>query len=249
MPIFAGKEVPFLENLNTFLGSVWALLAAIIGSFGALAISIVTVWNSRRQLRIQLERQAHESRVSREMSLRRDVYLEAAEAIARATNSLNQLGDVSAPGVELARQFTADFASIAKVHVIGTPETIDALMRVVQELSSSQALLNSARLPLVGLQRELDAAPDNAARRRAFTEARLALAEQALDCAQRVATHVPEAIAAIRRELDLPQRENYQQAFEGAWGNMQHHLRQHTRALREELQGQRQKEAPHVRSA
>jgi hypothetical protein len=232
------------------MGSVWALLAAIIGSCGALLISIVSVWNSRRQLRIQLERQAYEFKLSREMSLRRDVYLEAAEAIARATNSLNELADVGASGAELARRFTADFATIAKVHVIGSLETIDALMRVTQELSNSQSVLNSARLPLMSLQRELDATPEpNAARRREFTEARLALAEQALDCAQRVVAHVPEAIAAIRRELELPQRENYQQAFESAWGNMHSHLRQHTRELREELQGQRQKEAPHVRSA
>jgi hypothetical protein len=229
---------------------VWALLAAIIGSCGALLISIVTVWNSRRQLRIQLDRQAYEFRLSREMSLRRDVYLDAAEAIARATNSLNELADVSAPGTELARQLTADFATIAKVHVIGSPETVDALMRVTQELSRAQVELNRARMPLMSLQRELAATTEHSAsRRRAFTEARLALAEQALDCARRVATHVPEAIAAIRRELELPQRENYQQAFENAWGNMQGHLHQQIHELREELQDQRQKEAPHVRSA
>lgn len=232
------------------MGSVWALLIAIIGSFGALIISVVSVWNSRRQLRIQLERQAYEMKLSREMSMRRDVYLEAAEAIAHATNSLNELADVSAPGAELAQRFTADFATIAKVHVIGSPETIDALMLVTQELARSQAELNSARLPLLGLQRELEAAAEqNAARRRAFTEARLALAERALDCAERVARHVPAAIAAIRRELELPLRDNYQQSFENAWSNMQGHLRRHTRELREDLQGQRQKDAPHVRSA
>jgi hypothetical protein len=173
------------------------------------------------------------------MTLRRDVYLEASVAIARATNSLNELADVNAPGVELTRQYAADFATIAKVHVVGAPETIDALMRVTLQLGDAQAELNAARQPILELQRALDAeppgTPSHAARKRAWTEARLGLAELALSWAGRVASQVPVAIAAIRKELDLPHREAYRESFERGWEHSQQHLRASINRIRDEL--------------
>jgi hypothetical protein len=225
------------------LNSVWALTAAIVGSFSAIIVSVVGVWNSRKQLRIQLDQQSREFKTGREMTLRRDVYLEAAVAIARATNSLNELADIHAPGAELTRQYAADFATIAKVHVVGAPETIDALMRVTLELGDAQAELNAARLPMLELQRELEAAPPgmplHAVHRRAWAEARLALAELALSWAARAAAHMPAAIAAIRKELDLPHREAYRESFERAWAHSQQHLRGSIRKIRDELQSPR----------
>ena len=240
------------EFLHSFVGTAWAVIAAIVGSCSALIVSVVGVWNSRKQLRIQLEQQSHEFKTGREMTLRRDVYLEAAVAIARATNSLNELADVRAPGLELTRQYAADFATIAKVHVVGAAETVEALMRITQLLGDAQAELNSARLPVLDLQRELEAAPPGtplqAARRRAWMEARLGLAELALSWAGRVATQVPAAIAAIRRELDLPSREAYNESFERAWDHSQQHLRASIRGIREELQSSRQGESARAES-
>jgi hypothetical protein len=222
------------------LGSAWALVAAIVGSCSALIVSVVGVWNSRKQLHFQLEQQSREFKTAREMSLRRDVYLEAAVAVARATNSLNELADVHSVGSELTRQYAADFATIAKVHVIGAPQTIEALMRVTLLLGDAQAELNAARPPILDLQRELEAAPAGtplyAARKRAHTEARLGLAELALSWAGKVATQMPGAIAAIRSELDLPQREAYRESFERAWEHSQQHLRASIRKIRDELQ-------------
>jgi hypothetical protein len=239
-----------VEIFHSLLGSVWALVAAIVGSCSAIIVSVVGVWNSRRQLRIQLEQQAHEFKTGREMTLRRDVYLEAAVAVARATNSLNELADIHSPGAELTRQYAADFATIAKVHVIGAPETIDALMRVTLELGDAQAELNAARLPILDLQRDLEAAPpgtpQHAARWRAWTEARLGLAELALSWAARAAAHMPAAIAAIRAELDLPRREAYRESFERAWEHSQQHLRASIRKIRDELQSPRQGEPARV---
>ncbi len=233
-----------LEFLLSKLGSVWALAAAIVGSFSAIIVSVVGVWNSRKQLRIQLEQQSREFKTGREMILRRDVYLEAAVAIARATNSLNELADIHAPGGELTRQYAADFATIAKVHVVGSPETIEALMRVTMALGDAQAELNAARLPILELQRALEAAapdtPLQATRKRAWTEARLGLAELALSWAARAAAHMPAAIAAIRKELDLPNREAYRESFERAWEHSQQHLRASIRKIRDELQSPRQ---------
>jgi hypothetical protein len=230
-----------MSSVSAVLGSVWTLLAAIVGSCSVLIVSFVSLWHSRRQLRLQFEQQSRESKVAREMSLRREVYLEAAVAVARATSSLNDLADVSYESKELARQFAADFACIAKVHVVGTPETIEALMGVTRELGNAQAELNVARIPMSERSHRMEAAPlgsdERATLSRAYTEARLELAELAMSWAGVVARHVPVAIAAIRRELDMPlQMEQYQESFERGWAHSQEHLRRRIEMIRAELQ-------------
>jgi hypothetical protein len=229
-----------MSSVSAILGSVWTLVAAVVGSCSVLLVSFMSLWHSRRQLRLQFEQQSRESKLAREMSLRREVYLEAAVAVARATSSLNELADVSFESKELARQFAADFACIAKVHVVGTPETIEALMGVTRELGNAQAELNAARIPMAERQHRMEAAPlgsdERATLSRAYTEARLELAELAMNWAGTVARHVPAAIAAIRRELDMPlQMEHYRQSFERSWAHSQEHLRRRIEMIRAEL--------------
>ena len=77
-------------------------------------------------------------------------------------------------------------------------------------------------------------------RRRDWTLARLSLAELALSWAAKAAEQMPAAIAAIRRELDLPNREAYRESFERAWEHSQQHLRASIRKIRDELQSPRQ---------
>jgi hypothetical protein len=230
-----------MNCIGAVLGSVWALIAAIVGTGGVLIVSVVSLWHSRRQLRLQLEQQSREAKIAREMSLRREVYLEAAVAVARATSSLNELADISYESRDFARRFAADFASIAKVHVVGSPETIEALMKVTRELGNAQAELNMARIPMAERRHRMEAAPEGSEERatlsRAYTEARLELAELAMSWAGGVARHVPAAIAAIRRELDMPlQMEQYQKSFEQGWEHSQDHLRRRIATIRAELQ-------------
>jgi hypothetical protein len=232
-----------MNSVSAVLGSVWALLAAVVGSCGVLIVSIVSLWHSRRQLRLQLDQQSRESKIAREMSLRREVYLEAAVAVARATGSLNELADVTSESRTVAREIAADFASIAKVHVVGSPETIEALMAVTRELENAQAELNAARIPMAERRTRMEAAPAGSDERarlsRAYSEARLELAELAMNWAGVVARHVPVAIAAIRRELDMPlQMEHYRQSFERGWAQSQEHLRRRIDKIRAELKAE-----------
>jgi hypothetical protein len=234
--LFSGE----MTSVGAVLGSVWTILVAVVGSCGILIVSFMSLVHSRRQLRVQLEQQSREAKIAREMSLRRDVYLEAAVAVARATSSLNELADVTVESKELAQRFAADFACIAKVHVVGSPDTIEALMGVTRELENAQAELNAARIPMAERRHRMEAAQmgseDRAALSRAYTEARLELAELAMSWAGTVARHVPVAIAAIRRELDMPlQVEQYRQSFERGWARSQEHLGRRIEMIRAEL--------------
>jgi hypothetical protein len=229
-----------MEVLNSILGSAWTVLAALIGTCGALIGVILSVWNSRKQLRLQLEQQGREFKLGREMNLRRDVYLEAAVAVARATGSLTELADVTRSSNDLARQFATDYAAIAKVHVVGAPDTIEALIAVTGELGKAQAELNARRIPLLGRQHRIDSggipAEQLGTLLREQTEARLDIAELAMSWARKVALHIPPAVIAIRKELDLPLGEEaYRQSFERTWENSLRNLRLIIDTIRSEM--------------
>jgi hypothetical protein len=228
-----------MHFLNSVLASVWTVLAALVGSCGALLVGTASLVHSRKQLRLQMEQQAQQQKIGREMNLRRDVYLEAAVAIARATSSLNELAEVGSGMQELARQYAADFATIAKVHIVGSPETIEALMRVTRELGNAQAELNAARIPMLERQQRMDAGHETgeelAVLRREHTEARLQIAELAMGWMAKVAQQVPQAVVAIRKELDLPPHaEFYRETFERNWQHSQQHLRRTIEKIRAE---------------
>jgi hypothetical protein len=231
-----------MNSITSILDSAWTAIAALIGSGGALLVALTGIWNSRRQLRIQLEQQSREFKLGREMNLRRDVYLEAAGALARSTNSLTELADVSSESTALARQNATDFGIVAKVHVVGSEALIEALMKVTRELARAQTELSTARIPMLAQRQRLEAIAVGSEQwsqlDRECTMARLQLAELALDWSGRVAAHVPEAIAAIRKELDLPLHlERYREHFERGWRQNQEHLRSRIERFRAELQG------------
>lgn len=228
------------EFLNHVIAPVWSVLGTLVGTFGVLLGVLVTSWNSRKQIRMQFEQQALESRMARVMSLRRDVYLDVCVAMARATESLVLFADMSREHIELSRQLGADIAAIGKVQVVATSATLDALMVFSRALSTARATLNLARMPILGRQKLVESGTlppgEQAALVAEQTRARRELAELALHWSREVALQIPGALVAIRRELDLPLDEAaYRSTFEQGWA----HTEEQMRMLFEQLPEQR----------
>ena len=145
--------------------AVWLTLAAsVVVAVVSAATAIVVMWrsnvNSRRILREQLERGAeqfgrqmeHDARqrgLEREMSLRRDVYLPVADAIVRIQAALGQLTDIRADQLAIGRRVAIDLGALAKTHLVASESTLRAVMKYQKALMPAYLELIMLRGPLV----------------------------------------------------------------------------------------------------
>jgi hypothetical protein len=239
-----------------------AALWAIVGAICAAGIALLAVWlsnrNSRRQLAMLLVADKQQRERDRSMAVRRDVYIPAAEAIARIQNVITELADFRADHVVHSRQITADLGSLAKVSVLGTDATVAAISRLTAASTLCYLQLTAMREHLLQRQRTVKAAitaRDNAASQRrqiadlfhqafktdnndatvlrrlqtqfegddraakerqtevdrlleAHTNEERGVRLRVLEMNQEVLRHVPDALLAVRRELELPTNED-----------------------------------------
>lgn len=85
----------------------------------------------------------------REISLRRDVYLPAAKAIARIQATLGLLTDINADQMAIGRRLAVKFGTLAKAHLVASESTVRALMNYQTALMSAYLELLVLRGPLV----------------------------------------------------------------------------------------------------
>jgi heme exporter protein D len=143
-----------------------ALLSAIV----TLTSVVLSNRNSRKNLREQLRRSAEEFAAQlahdsaqlerrlaheaeqrdreRAMSLRREVYLEAAAALNHVNATVGRLADISNDPKTIWEAFATDLAKIAKVHIMGSAETIGAVMDYVNVIGPAFSELVEKRMPL-----------------------------------------------------------------------------------------------------
>ncbi|MGH9428465.1 MAG: hypothetical protein ACRD2L_19435, partial [Terriglobia bacterium] len=116
---------------------------------------LVTNRGHEKRLRRQLEHGREQKRLEREMSLRKAVYLEAAEAVTSSLAAFGRLADLSVPQDDLAKQFSEMTRALAKVQIIGSSATLSAVSIFSTEATSAVLELTLARQPLLGKQGQL----------------------------------------------------------------------------------------------
>jgi hypothetical protein len=157
------------------LGLWLTLLATVIVGVLSAAAAIIVVWrsnaNSKRNHREQLaenarqfaaqlahdseqleRRLAHERdqrERERQMDLRREVYLEAAAALAQANGLIGRTSNLDNDQKLLGDEFAANLAKIAKVQIVGSQETVQAVMNYLNVLGPSFIELVHMRIPLL----------------------------------------------------------------------------------------------------
>jgi hypothetical protein len=132
---------------------VWA---ALLASFLTLGGVLITNRNSRIQKLAELQHDANQRDREREMALRRDVYLAAAEAISKGQNILTRLIELNVSDQELGAEFIRDSAAIAKIQVVGTNSTVQAVSAFSQELGAAYLELLLKRVPLIERKNEIE---------------------------------------------------------------------------------------------
>jgi hypothetical protein len=117
-------------------------------SRGAAQFSEQVAHNSQ-QLERRLAYEADQRERERKMSLRREVYLEAAAALANANTLIGRLANVENDQKALADELASDLSKIAKVHIVGSDQTVNAIMNYANVLGPSFTELLVERVPLM----------------------------------------------------------------------------------------------------
>ncbi len=133
--------------------AVWAAIIASLLTLGGVHLANR---NSRKQHREALEHDARQRDREREMSLRREVYLKATEAISKCQNFLMRLSNIDISEQELATEFSHDSAAIAKIHIVGTNNTVQAVSAFLHEWSSVYLELALKRIGLIERKKRIE---------------------------------------------------------------------------------------------
>jgi len=139
----------------------------IVGSFFTITGVILTNRSNTSRLRIQLDHDRKIKKQERELNLRKEIYLAAAEAISVGLGVIGRIGNLGISYDELMKSFADKSPSIAKVNVIANNDTIKALAAFMEELTSGLLRLSHERLKLSSvqqrisfIQKEIDKASD-----------------------------------------------------------------------------------------
>ena len=136
--------VSWLEKIPaTFWGVVAGSLFTLLG-----------IWLQNRGHDRRLVRQlAHDREVKareRDLALRKEIYLDAAEAVQAAFNSLMSFPNLDIPNDKVMAAYTEKNAAIAKVYVVAKIETARAFANLLTEFTDAGMRLMIARAPLFG---------------------------------------------------------------------------------------------------
>ncbi len=136
-----------LGLVETIPAAFWGV---VIGSFYSLGGIYLTNRSNDRRLRAQLAHDREIRNRERELSLRKDIYLAAAEAISAGLNAIGRFADLELPHNQLTASYLEKSASIAKVHVIAKEDTARAVAAFLGDLSSTYLRLIPKRMLLSG---------------------------------------------------------------------------------------------------
>lgn len=122
----------------TFLGIIIGSLFTIIGV-------VLTNASNTKRLRLQHEHERNLESKTRDLNLRRDVYLSAMEAISAGMVAVGRFADFEVAQQELMQTYTDRSPAISKVTIVGKDETIKAVANFNQELTGAFLRLGAKR--------------------------------------------------------------------------------------------------------
>jgi hypothetical protein len=140
----------------SFLEMVRDVLAAIPGTFwgvvvgSALSLGGVVITNRNQNTRM-IAQFAHDRELKnrdRSLSLKKDIYLEAAKSLNECVLVLSQLPLMDIPDEKVSNSFTTALAVNVKVHMVGDQSTLNLYMDLTGAILTAYMELLEKRLPL-----------------------------------------------------------------------------------------------------
>jgi hypothetical protein len=124
-------------NFTNVLGLIEDIPATFWGVLFGSFFSILAVWLTNRASEVRLNNQfRHELLVKsteRELALKKDIFLDAAEAVSAAISSLSNFANLDKANDKVMESYLEKSRVLAKVHVVGTMQTVDSLANLMDE--------------------------------------------------------------------------------------------------------------------
>lgn len=161
---------------------VWAAIMASLLTIGGVTL---TNRHTRKLQREALDQDAKQREKDRKMSLRRDVYLPAADSILRAQNLLMRLLDPATPLQEVVSQLPNELFIISRTLVVGSDKTIQSVLMILDAIGDTFETLVFKRAALTNFDEHIDSI------------------EFGINECEKLYQLIPPALVAIREELEL----------------------------------------------
>lgn len=118
----------FFEIFHSISDVVWS---GIIASILTLSGVLISNGSNTKRLRIQLQHDSSEKAIERTATLRREVYLRAAEELTKANSHLASLSQTDLTKTNAADGLQGFFAAAAKLQLVAEPKTALLVNRLV----------------------------------------------------------------------------------------------------------------------
>ena len=141
-----------LALIELIPGTFWGV---IIGGFFTLSGIILTNRAHDRRMQLQLADDRKLKNREREMALRKDIYLAAAEAASAGLLAVGRFANLDIPHDKLTEGYLDKAPSITKVHIIANEETVRAVSNFSIELNAAFLRLSVKRFQLVAQKQQI----------------------------------------------------------------------------------------------
>lgn len=149
-----------MDNRNYIWGIPDLIFSGILSAIVAASIALLGTWlQGWKQAKLQSQQLAHdagEKSKEREMSLRRDVYLPAADGIAKLQEYLKSYSSVSISATDRGEIIRNVWGTFNKIAIIGSIETIEVFNKIFLRFSELDAPLLLKDTELYQIDLELD---------------------------------------------------------------------------------------------
>lgn len=142
-----------IEILRSIPAAVWSV---ILGSLLTFLGVLLSNRENRKRLEIQLTHDIGLKIIERKASMRREVYLNAAEELVKANNYLGSLAQIDPVKTNIAEGLQGFFVSAAKLNLVAEQETGKSLNDLVLEYSALFFRLLTKVSPINNLRTDID---------------------------------------------------------------------------------------------
>lgn len=140
------------EILTGFPAVFWGVILGSIFSLGGVILSNNA---SNRRLLEQLRHEREQKLKDNEYSIKKEIFLQAAETFSAGVNTAANLGNLQIPLADIMKPYTDRSFAIAKLQIVANERTLKASGEFYAELTSKILLLTGKRMELEFLQSEI----------------------------------------------------------------------------------------------